>query len=47
MVARMEEQGHDVLLLREHRRRPRRGADNKQAAHMHALAYNFLWNQLK
>ena len=23
------------------------GADNKQAAHMHALAYTFLWDQLK
>ena len=23
------------------------GADNKQAAHMHALAYDFLWDQLK
>ncbi|GAB3023875.1 MULTISPECIES: prolyl oligopeptidase family serine peptidase [Oleiagrimonas] len=23
------------------------GADNKQSAHMHALAWNFLWNQLQ
>ena len=23
------------------------GADNKQAAYMHALAYGFLWDQLK
>ena len=23
------------------------GADNKQSAHMHALAYTFLWNELK
>ena len=23
------------------------GADNKQAAHMHALAWDFLWDQLQ
>ncbi|MCX7700424.1 MAG: prolyl oligopeptidase family serine peptidase [Gemmataceae bacterium] len=46
MVARMEEMGHDVLLYENIEGGHGGAADNKQAAFMSALAYQFLWKQL-
>jgi len=47
MVARMKEQGHDVLYYENIEGGHGGAADNKQAAFMQALAYTFLWNELK
>ena len=45
--ARMLEQGHDLLYYENIEGGHGGAADNKQAAHMGALAYTFLWNELK
>jgi prolyl oligopeptidase len=45
MVARMKEQGHDVLYY-ENIEGGHGGAANKQAAYMSALAYTFLLKEL-
>ncbi|MGP0070275.1 MAG: prolyl oligopeptidase family serine peptidase [Isosphaeraceae bacterium] len=47
MVARMREQGHDVMYYENIEGGHSAAADNKQAAFMDALAYAFLWNQLQ
>jgi prolyl oligopeptidase len=47
MVARMKAQGHDVLYYENTEGGHSAAADNKQEAFMEALAYTFLWNQLK
>jgi prolyl oligopeptidase len=47
MVAKMLEMGHDVLLYENIEGGHGGAADNKQAAFMSALAYTFLWKQLK
>jgi prolyl oligopeptidase len=47
MVARMREQGHDVVYYENIEGGHGGAADNKQAAYMWALAYTFLWNELK
>ena len=47
MVAKMKDQGHDVLYYENIEGGHGGAADNKQAAFMTALAYTFLWNQLK
>jgi prolyl oligopeptidase len=47
MVARMKEMGHDVLYYENIEGGHAGSADNKQAAFMSALAYRFLWQQLK
>ncbi len=47
MVATMLEMGHDVLLYENIEGGHGGAADNKQAAFMKALAYTFLWRQLK
>jgi prolyl oligopeptidase len=47
MVARMKEQGHDVLYYENIEGGHGGAADNKQSAFMMALAYTFLWNELK
>ena len=47
MAARMLEQGHDLLYYENIEGGHGGAADNKQAAHMWALAYTFLWNELK
>jgi prolyl oligopeptidase len=47
MVARMKEQGHDVLYYENIEGGHGGAADNKQAAFMWALAYTFLWSELK
>ena len=47
MVAKMSEQGHDVLYYENIEGGHGGAADNKQAAFMEALAYTFLWNELK
>jgi prolyl oligopeptidase len=46
MVAKMLEMGHDVLLYENIEGGHGGAADNKQAAFMSALAYQFLWKQL-
>ena len=46
MVARMLEQGHDVLYYENIEGGHGGAADNKQAAFMATLAYEFLWKQL-
>ena len=46
MVARMEEQGHDVLYFENIEGGHGGAANNEQAARMEALSYTFLWNQL-
>jgi prolyl oligopeptidase len=46
MVARMKEQGHDVLYYENIEGGHGGAADNKQAAYMQALAYTFLKKQL-
>jgi prolyl oligopeptidase len=47
MVARMKEQGHDVLYYENIEGGHGGAANNKQAAYMRALAYTFLIEQLK
>jgi len=47
MVARMQEQGHDVLYYENIEGGHGGAANNKQAAFMSALAYTFLWKELK
>ena len=46
MVAKMREQGHDVVYYENIEGGHAAAADNKQAAFMEALAYTFLWNEL-
>ena len=46
MVARMKEQGHDVLYYENIEGGHGGSANNQQAAFMSALAYTFLWKQL-
>ncbi len=46
MVARMEEQGHDVLYYENIEGGHGGAANNEQRAYMAALAYTFLWQQL-
>ena len=46
MVARMKEQGHDVLYYENIEGGHGGSANNEQAAFMSALAYTFLWKQL-
>jgi prolyl oligopeptidase len=47
MVAKMREQGHDVLLYENIEGGHGAAADNKQSAFMDALAFSFLWQELK
>ena len=47
MMARMQEQGHDVLYYENIEGGHGGAADNKQAAFMSALAYTFLWRTLQ
>jgi prolyl oligopeptidase len=47
MVARMKEQGHDVLYYENIEGGHGGAANNKQKAYMDALAYTFLLKQLK
>jgi prolyl oligopeptidase len=47
MVAKMKAQGHEVLYYENIEGGHGGAADNKQAAFMWALAYTFLWNELK
>ena len=47
MVARMKEMGHDVVYYENIEGGHGGAADNKQRAFMDALAYTFLWKQLK
>ena len=47
MVAKMKELGHDVIYYENIEGGHAGAADNKQAAFMEALAYTFLWNELK
>lgn len=46
MVAKMKDQGHDILYYENIEGGHGGAADNKQAAFMSALAYTFLWKQL-
>lgn len=46
MMARMMEQGHQVLYYENIEGGHGGAADNSQAAHMQALAYTFLWQRL-
>ena len=48
MAAKMQAQGHpDVWFYENLEGGHGAGADNEQSAHMHAMAYDFLWEQLK
>jgi prolyl oligopeptidase len=47
MVARMREQGHDVVYYENIEGGHAGAADNRQAAFMSALAYTFLWKELE
>jgi prolyl oligopeptidase len=47
MVARMKAQGHDVLYYENTEGGHGMAANNAQSAHMSALAYAFLWKQLR
>ncbi|MGB3270170.1 MAG: prolyl oligopeptidase family serine peptidase [Rhodanobacter sp.] len=48
MAAKMQAQGHpDVWFYENLEGGHGAGADNRQSAHMHAMAYDFLWDQLK
>jgi prolyl oligopeptidase len=47
MVALMKSQGHEVLYYENVEGGHAGAADNKQSALMQALAYTFLWNELK
>jgi prolyl oligopeptidase len=42
----MQEQGHDVLYYENIEGGHGGAANNKQRAHMQALAYTFLWKEL-
>jgi prolyl oligopeptidase len=47
MVARMKEQGHDVLYYENIEGGHGGAANNKQAAYMTALGYTFLLHELR
>jgi len=47
MAARMMEQGHDVLYFENIEGGHGGAADNRQAAYMWALAYTYLWQELR
>ena len=47
MMARMKDWGHDVRYFENIEGGHGGAADNSQRAHMWALAYTFLWRQLK
>ena len=47
MVAKMKDQGHDILYYENIEGGHGGAADNKQAAFMSALAFTFLWQQLQ
>ncbi|HWU77320.1 MAG TPA: prolyl oligopeptidase family serine peptidase [Rhodanobacter sp.] len=48
MAAKMQAQGHPNVWFYENLEGGHgAGADNKQSAHMHAMAYDFLWDQLQ
>src|SRR5690348_4984913 len=48
MAAKMQAQGHPAVWFYESLEGGRgAGADNQQSAHMHAMAYDFPWDQLK
>ena len=47
MAAKMKEMGQDIVYYENIEGGHGGAADNKQAAFMSALAYTFLWNQLK
>ncbi len=48
MAAKMQAQGHPNVWFYENLEGGHgAGADNKQSAHMHAMAYDFLWDELK
>ena len=47
MVAKMKHLGHNVIYYENTEGGHAGSADNKQAAFMQALAYSFLWNELK
>jgi prolyl oligopeptidase len=47
MVAKMKSLGHDVVYYENIEGGHAGSADNKQAAFMQAMAYTFLWNELK
>ncbi|RAN75108.1 S9 family peptidase [Bacillus sp. SRB_336] len=48
MAARMQAQGHRNVWFYENLEGGHgAGADNQQSAHMHAMAYDFLWDELK
>ncbi|MEO7067093.1 MAG: prolyl oligopeptidase family serine peptidase [Rhodanobacter sp.] len=48
MAAKMQAQGHANVWFYENLEGGHgAGADNRQSAHMHALAYDFLWDKLK
>jgi prolyl oligopeptidase len=47
MAAKMLDMGHNVMLYENIEGGHSAAADNKQAAFMEALAYTFLWNELK
>jgi prolyl oligopeptidase len=46
MAARMRELGHDILFYENVEGGHGGAADNRQAAHLSALAFAFLWRQL-
>jgi prolyl oligopeptidase len=46
MAARLEEEGHDVLYYENIEGGHGAAANNKQSAHMEALAFTFLWQKL-
>jgi prolyl oligopeptidase len=46
MVAKMKEQGHDVLYYENIEGGHSGAANNEERAYMLALAYTFLWKQL-
>ncbi|MGN6705118.1 MAG: prolyl oligopeptidase family serine peptidase [Rhodanobacter sp.] len=48
MAAKMQAQGHQNVWFYENLEGGHgAGADNQQSAHMHAMAYDFLWDQLR
>ena len=47
MVAKMKTQGHDVLYYENTEGGHGGAADNRQRAYMSALAYTFLWHELR
>jgi prolyl oligopeptidase len=46
MAARLEAEGHDVLYYENIEGGHGAAANNKQSAHMEALAFTFLWQTL-